>query len=80
LSPGGSIAATLFQVDVRTISEHLSNIFESEELVKASTIRNFRIVQNEGGRDIQIAFCQSAKPPEKQMKIFEEKQEKDLTE
>ena len=40
--------AELFDVDVRTINEHLQNIFSSSELDKTSTIRNFRIVQTEG--------------------------------
>jgi hypothetical protein len=44
--------AELFDVDVRTISEHLKNIFSSEELVEAATIRNFRIVQKEGHREV----------------------------
>ena len=48
----------LFGVDVRTINEHLKNIFESGELGKESTIRNFRIVQKEGSREVsrQIEF------------------------
>lgn len=44
--------ADLFNVDVRTINEHLKNIFLSEELIKEATIRNFRIVQKEGTRDV----------------------------
>ena len=36
--------AELFGVDVRTISEHLKNIYETAELQPDSTIRNFRIV------------------------------------
>jgi hypothetical protein len=44
--------AELFDVDVRTVNEHLQNIFNSGELVKDSTIRKFRIVQNEGGRQV----------------------------
>jgi hypothetical protein len=44
--------AELFGKDVRTINEHLQNIFESEELVKNSTIRKFRIVQQEGSREV----------------------------
>lgn len=31
-----------------TISEHLKNIFESEELDKRATVRDFRTVQKEG--------------------------------
>ena len=44
--------ATLFDVDVRTINEHLKNIFESGELESPATIRNFRIVQTEGSREV----------------------------
>jgi hypothetical protein len=44
--------AELFDVDVRTINEHLKNIFSSEELTEAATIRNFRIVQKEGSREV----------------------------
>ena len=42
----------LFGVDVRTISEHLSNIFSSGELEKEATIRKFRIVRREGTRNV----------------------------
>lgn len=44
--------AELFGVNVRTISEHLNNIFETNELIEQSTIRNFRTVQNEGSRQV----------------------------
>ena len=52
--------ADLFQVDVRTINEHLKNIFESGELLQNSTIRKFRIVQTEGKRKVEreIEFYQ----------------------
>ena len=39
----------LFVVSVPTINEHLKNIYETSELVREATSRNFRIVQNEGG-------------------------------
>ena len=45
--------AELFNVQIQTINEHLKNIFGSKELDKDSTIRNFRIVQKEGFRDIE---------------------------
>ena len=32
----------LFGVDIRTINEHLQNIFNSEELIENSTIRKFQ--------------------------------------
>lgn len=40
----------LFGVSKSTISEHLSNIFETNELQKDATVRKFRTVQQEGGR------------------------------
>ncbi|SEG18306.1 RhuM family protein [Algoriphagus boritolerans] len=45
--------AELFGKDVRTISEHIKTIYKSQELEKDSTIRNFRIVQIEGKRNIE---------------------------
>lgn len=45
--------AELFGIDTRTISEHLQNIYKSGELKELSTIRNFRTVQNEGGREVE---------------------------
>lgn len=44
--------AELFDVDVRTISEHLKNIFDSGELDKEATVRKNRIVQTEGSREV----------------------------
>ena len=40
--------AELFEVDVRTISEHLQNIFSSSELVQDSVIRKFRNTATDG--------------------------------
>ena len=40
--------AEVFEVNVRTISEHFSNIFKSGELEKNSVIRNFRITATDG--------------------------------
>lgn len=42
------LLAVLFEVDVRTISEHLKNIFNSQELEANSVIRNFRITAADG--------------------------------
>lgn len=42
----------LFGVSKSTISEHLSNIFEANELQRDSTVRNFRTVQQEGERTV----------------------------
>ena len=44
--------ATLYDVDVRTINEHIKKIYLDSELEEDSTIRNFRIVQAEGGRQV----------------------------
>ena len=46
------LIAELFSVDVRTINEHLKNIYSEGELNENSTIRNFRIVQNEASREV----------------------------
>lgn len=40
--------AELFDVDVRTINEHLQNLFNSSELDKISVIRNFRTTAADG--------------------------------
>ncbi len=42
------LLGALFDVDVRTISEHLQNIFTSGELAEASVIRKFRITAADG--------------------------------
>lgn len=42
-------------MDVRTVSEHLKNIFASKELMPEATIRKFRIVQQEGPREVPAA-------------------------
>lgn len=44
--------ADLFQKDVRTINEHLVNIFDEGEVAREATIRKFRIVRAEGGRQV----------------------------
>lgn len=45
--------ASLFGVSKKTISEHLINIFDSLELEKTATVRNFQTVQKEGDRDVR---------------------------
>jgi len=42
----------LFEVSVPTINEHLNNLFSQNEIAKSATIRNFRIVQKEGVREV----------------------------
>nr|WP_203571566.1 MULTISPECIES: RhuM family protein [Deefgea] len=44
--------AELFGKDVRTINEHLQNVFKEAELDPTSTIRKFRIVRQEGARQV----------------------------
>lgn len=44
--------ATLYGVDVRTINEHIKKIYSDSELEEDATIRNFRIVQIEGSRQV----------------------------
>jgi len=42
----------LFDKDTRTINEHIKNIYKDEELDKNLTVRKFRIVQQEGNRQV----------------------------
>lgn len=44
--------AELYQVSIPTVNEHLTHIFDEEELIPQATIRNFRIVQTEGKREV----------------------------
>lgn len=44
--------AALYDVDVRTINEHIRKIYADEELTEGTTVRNFRIVQTEGSRQV----------------------------
>lgn len=46
------LIAELFQVSVKTVNEHLINIYAEGELDREATIRSFRIVQREGSRDV----------------------------
>ncbi len=47
-----ALLAELYQKDVRTINEHLKNLYEDGELTPESTIRKFRIVRQEGAREV----------------------------
>jgi hypothetical protein len=47
-----ALIAELFEKDVRTINEHLMNIFEEGELRREATIRKFRLVRFEGRREV----------------------------
>lgn len=40
--------AVLYDVDVRTVNEHIKKIYSDGELTEEATIRKFRIVQTKG--------------------------------
>ena len=44
--------ATLYGIELNTINYHIKKIYEDNELEEDSTIRNFRIVQKEGNREV----------------------------
>ncbi|MDV7105255.1 RhuM family protein [Vibrio sp. TH_r3] len=44
--------AELYQKTVPTINEHLSNIYKEGEIEQNATIRNYRIVRQEGSRQV----------------------------
>lgn len=44
--------ATLYDVGLPTINEHIKKIYADSEMEEAATIRNFRIVQTEGSRQV----------------------------
>ena len=46
------LMAALFDVDVRTVNEHLKSVYEQGEVTPEATIRKFRIVQTEGKREV----------------------------
>jgi hypothetical protein len=45
--------AELFDKDVRTVNEHIRNVFAEGECDPGATIRKFRIVQTEGSRQVE---------------------------
>ena len=46
------LLSTLYNVNLATINEHIKNIYNDNELEENRTIRKFRIVQNEGNRQV----------------------------
>ena len=44
--------AAVYGVNLATINEHIKNIYKDNELEENSTIRKFRIVQQEGNREV----------------------------
>jgi len=57
------LMAALFDVDVRTVNEHLQNIYKQSEISAEATIRKFRIVQD---RLFESDFDKMVKQIEKQ--------------
>ena len=47
--------AELFGKDLRTVNEHIGNVYQEGELDREGTIRKFRIVRQEGKRQVQRA-------------------------
>jgi hypothetical protein len=47
------LMAALYGVEVNTINYHIKNVFDDNELQAEATIRSFRIVQNEGSRQVE---------------------------
>lgn len=50
------LIAVLFEVDVRTISEHLQNIFRGHELQESAVVRKFRITAVDGKQYQTICY------------------------
>nr|WP_163500911.1 virulence protein RhuM/Fic/DOC family protein [Halomonas socia] len=48
--------AELFGKDVRTVNEHVQNVYSEGELEREATIRDFRIVRQEGSRQVTRAI------------------------
>lgn len=47
-----ALIAELFRKDVRTVNEHLLNIYAGGKVDAHATIRKFRIVRREGTREV----------------------------
>ena len=45
--------SSLYGVETNTINYHIKKIYNDDELTESATIRKFRIVQNESGRDVE---------------------------
>ncbi|MBQ6726281.1 MAG: virulence RhuM family protein [Bacteroidales bacterium] len=46
------LLAELYNVDVRTINDHIQKIYADNELSEEATVRNYRIVRTEGNRQV----------------------------
>ena len=47
-----ALMAELFDISIPTVNEHLKGIYEDREIDPEATIRKFRIVRQEGGREV----------------------------
>jgi len=47
------LLADLYQVGVNTINHHIKSIYDDGELLEEATIRQYRIVQTEGSRQVE---------------------------
>ena len=47
------LISDLYQISVKTVNEHLMNIYSEREIASEATIRKFRIVQMEGARQVE---------------------------
>lgn len=48
-----ALMAELFQIGVNTVNHHLKELYEDGELQREATIRKYRIVRSEGGREVR---------------------------
>jgi hypothetical protein len=54
--------ATLYDISLPTVNEHITKVYGDNELSENTTIRNFRIVQTEGNRQVGRAFLLTVSP------------------
>ncbi len=62
--------ATLYDVGLPTINEHIKKIYADHEQDEAATIRKFRIVQNEGGRQVTRSVNHYMEPMKRKRMAF----------
>ena len=64
--------AVLFDRNKSTISRHIKNIFEEQELEEKSTVAKFATVQTEGNREVErdIEYFNLDKEVKKEIKEF----------
>lgn len=54
--------AKLFGVDVRTVGEHLRNVYDSGELSDETTLRKIRMVRTEENREVRCRRQRKEQP------------------